>query len=80
MTKIDGLFAKRDDLAEAQSTGALSTARCKMINELIESEAKQDSFDKDIFTKLVETIRVYRRDHITIIFKDGTEIKADTNF
>lgn len=65
------------DLAEAQSTGALSTARCKIINELLESESQQDSFDKDTFTKLVETVRVYSRDHITIIFKDGTEIKAD---
>jgi DNA invertase Pin-like site-specific DNA recombinase len=80
MTEIDALFVKRDDLAEAQSTGALSTARCRIITELLESEAQKDSFDKDTFTKLVETVRVYSRDHITIIFKDGTELKADTNF
>lgn len=75
--QLDALFEKRDDLAEAQSTGALSTARRMMISELLESERTQTEFDKDVFSKLIETVRVYSRDDITFFFKDGTEVKAD---
>ena len=75
--KLDALFEKRDDLEEAQSHGALSAARRKMISELLENENAQAEFDKDVFIKLVEAIRVYSRDDITFIFKDGTEVKAD---
>lgn len=75
--QLDGLFEKRDDLAEAQSTGALSTARRKMISDLLESERAQTEFDKDVFSKLIEAVRIYSRDDITFIFKNGTEVKAD---
>jgi len=71
------LFEKRDDLAEAQSSGALSTARRKIISELLASEQVQDEFDKDAFSKLVEAVRVYSREEIIFIFKDGSEVKAD---
>ncbi len=75
--KLDALFEKRDDLSEAQSNGALSAARRKRIANLLGSETEQAEFDKDVFTKTVETVRVYGRDDITFIFKDGTEVKAD---
>ena len=35
-------------------------------------------FDKDIFARLVDTIRIKSRDHIVFILKDGTEVKAET--
>lgn len=76
--QLDALFDKRDDLAEAQSTGALSVARRKMISELLANEQKAEDFDKDAFAKLIEVVRVYSRDEIIFIFKDGTEVKADT--
>ena len=75
--QLDTLFEKRDDLAEAQSAGALSTARRKIISELLESEQARTEFDKDAFSKLIEAVRVYSRDEIIFIFKDGTEVKAD---
>jgi len=75
--QLDGLFEKRDDLAEAQSTGALSVARRKIITELLESEQARDEFDKDAFSKLIEVVRVYSREEIIFIFKDGSEVKAD---
>jgi len=78
MEPLDGLFARRDDLTEAQSAGALSMARHKIISNLLESEQRQEGFDKDIFGKLVEAVRVNGRDDITFIFKDGSEIKEDT--
>lgn len=71
------LFQKRDDLAETQSTGALSAARSKMIVEVLQGEQSQAEFDKDVFSKLVEVIQVYSRSDIIFIFKDGTEVKAD---
>jgi DNA invertase Pin-like site-specific DNA recombinase len=75
--KLDALFEKRDDLEEAQSAGALSMARRQIISGLLESEREQTEFDKDVFAKLIEAVRVYSRDDITFIFKDGTEVKAD---
>ena len=75
--QLDGLFAKRDDLAEAQNNGALSIARRKLISELLENEQARTEFDKDVFAKLIEVVRVYSRDEIIFIFKDGTEVKAD---
>jgi hypothetical protein len=77
MDALDALFAERDDLEEAQSTGALSVARRKMISDLLQSEQAQTEFDRDVFSKLIEIVRVYNRDDITFIFKDGTEVKAD---
>ncbi|HKL93839.1 MAG TPA: hypothetical protein VJZ69_00985, partial [Clostridia bacterium] len=77
MEALDALFAERDDLEEAQSTGALSVARRKMISDLLQSEQAQTEFDRDVFSKLIEVVRVYNRDDITFIFKDGTEVKAN---
>ncbi len=71
------IVAERDDLEEAQSTGALSVARRKMISDLLQSEQAQTEFDRDVFSKLIEVVRVYNRDDITFIFKDGTEVKVD---
>jgi t-SNARE complex subunit (syntaxin) len=75
--QLDALFEKRDDLEEAQSHGALSATRHKMISELLENEQAQTEFDRDVFQKLIEAVRVYGRDDITFIFKDGTEVKAN---
>jgi len=75
--RLDALFEKRDDLADAQSAGALSVARRKMIAELLATEQAQDEFDKDVFAKLIEAVRVYSRAEIIFIFKDGSEVKAD---
>ena len=75
---IPKALVKRDDLTEAQNTGALSVARRKMISELLANEQAQDEFDKDAFAKLIEVVRVYSRDEVIFIFKDGTEVKADT--
>lgn len=77
MDALDALFAERDDLEEAQSTGALSVARRKMISDLLQSEQTQTEFDRDVFSKLIEVVQVYNRDDITFIFRDGTEVKAD---
>lgn len=74
---LDALFEKRDDLADAQSTGALSIARRKMIAEILQGEQVQTEFDKDVFSKLIEAVQVYSRDEIIFTFRDGTEVKAD---
>jgi primase-polymerase (primpol)-like protein len=75
--QLDALFEKWDDLAEAQNTGALSMARHKIISELLEDERTRTEFDKDAFAKLIEVVRVYGRDDIRFIFKDGAEIRAE---
>jgi Zn-dependent M16 (insulinase) family peptidase len=49
-----------------------------MLTDFLKNEQKQTEFDKDVFTKLIEKIIVNSREDITFIFKDGTEVKADS--
>ncbi len=76
---LDALFEQRDELTEAQSTGALSAARRKIISELLEDERVRTEFDKDAFAKLIEVVRVFGRDDIRFIFKDGTEVRTSVS-
>ena len=48
-----------------------------MISDLLATEQTQTAFDRDIFAKLVEAIRIFGDDEIVFIFKDGTEVKAE---
>ncbi|NCA92527.1 hypothetical protein EOM82_04665 [bacterium] len=77
MKELDALFIERDELAELHNTGILSQARRKIIADILGSEKYQTEFDRDIFSNLVEGIRVYDRENIVFIFKDGAEVKAE---
>lgn len=77
MKELDELFIERDELAELHNTGILSQARRKIIAEILGSEKYQTEFDRDIFSNLVEGLRVYDRENIVFIFKDGAEVKAE---
>jgi hypothetical protein len=37
---------------------------------------EQAEFDKDIFTKLVDLVKIKSREDIIFILKDGTEVRA----
>ena len=55
---------------------------CKFRDALtLEEDGKlapeRTEFDKDAFSKMIEAVRVYSREEIIFIFKDGTEVKAD---
>ncbi|MDI9486726.1 MAG: hypothetical protein QM214_02265, partial [Bacillota bacterium] len=78
MEQLDELFKQRDELIAEQSDGALSKSQYKMLTDFLKNEQKQTEFDKDVFTKLIEKIIVNSREDITFIFKDGTEVKADS--
>jgi site-specific DNA recombinase len=78
MEQLDELFKKRDELIAEQSDGALSKSQYRMLTDFLKNEQKQTEFDKDVFTKLIEKIIVNSREDITFIFKDGTEVKADS--
>ena len=67
------------ELIDAQkSTATLSKAYQDIVAEFLRKARAQAEFDKDIFARLVDTIRIKSRDDITFILKDGTEVKADT--
>lgn len=78
MEQLDELFKQRDEFMAEQSDGALSKSQYKMLTDFLKNEQKQTEFDKDVFTKLIEKIIVNSREDITFIFKDGTEVKADS--
>ncbi|MCL2798042.1 MAG: hypothetical protein FWD58_08335, partial [Firmicutes bacterium] len=78
MAKLDGLFIERERIAEQKSTATLSKAYQEIIAEFLRKAQAAAEFDKDIFARLVDTIRIKSRDDITFILKDGTEVKADT--
>ena len=78
MAKLDALFAERELIAEQKSTATLSKAYQEIIAEFLRKAQAAAEFDKDIFARLVDTIRIKSRDDITFILKDGTEVKADT--
>jgi hypothetical protein len=49
-----------------------------MLKDFLKNEQKQTEFDKDVFTKLIEKIVVNSKKDITFVFKEGTEVKADS--
>ena len=55
----------------------LSRAYKDIVAEFLRKAQTQAEFDKDIFARLVDTIRIKNRDHIIFVLKDGTEVKAD---
>lgn len=79
MAKLDALFAERDLMAEQHSSATLSKAYQEIVAEFLSTAESQAEFDRDIFTQLVELIRVKSRDHIIFVLKDGSEVKADTD-
>ena len=56
-------------------SGSQSIAQAVIADILSKAEA-QAEFDRDIFTRLVDTIIVKSRDNIIFILKDGSEVKA----
>lgn len=78
MEQLDELFKQRDELIAEQSDGALSKSQYKMLKDFLKNEQKQTEFDKDVFTKLIEKVIVNSREDITFVFKEGTEVKADS--
>jgi hypothetical protein len=79
MDKLNALFAERELIAEQKSTATLSRAYQDIIAEFLKKATEQAEFDKDIFARLVDTVRIKNREDITFILKDGTEVKADTD-
>ena len=78
MEQLDEMFKQRDELIAEQSDGALSKSQYRMLTDFLKNEQKQTEFDKDVFTKLIEKIIVNSREDITFVFKEGTEVKADS--
>ena len=78
MARLDALFIEREQIAEQKSTATLSKAYQDIVAEFLRKARAQAEFDKDIFARLVDTIRIKSRDDITFILKDGTEVKAET--
>jgi len=78
MEQLDEMFKQRDELIAEQSDGALSKSQYRMLTDFLKNEQKQTEFDKDVFTKLIEKVIVNSKKDITFVFKEGTEVKADS--
>lgn len=79
MQELDALFDERDRLLGRQDAASLSKAYQEIVAEFLKDARTQSEFDKDVFTQLVDIVRVKSRDNIIFILKDGSEVKADTD-
>jgi len=77
MAKLDRLFIDRDVIISERSTATLSKAFQALIADILSKAGEQAEFDKDIFTKLVDLVKIKSRDNIIFILKDGTEVRAE---
>ena len=75
MTMLDKLFISRDDILTKRNQATLSKAYQAVIAEVIKKAGEHNEFDRDIFTKLVDTIVVKGRDNILFVLKDGREVR-----
>lgn len=55
---------------------ALSQAQSDLVETVLQDEKIADKFDKTIFTKLIDKVKVKNRYEIIFVFKNGVEIKA----
>ena len=78
MEKLNALFAEREAVAEARNTATLSKAFQAVVADFLSKAGAQAEFDRDIFARLVDTVRIKSHDKIIFILKDGTEVKATT--
>ena len=76
MEKLDALFAERDRIAEQRNTATLSKAFQAVVADFLSKAGAQAEFDRDIFARLVDTVRIKSRDNIIFVLKDGTQVKA----
>ena len=74
MDKLDKLFIERDSIMTQRSTATLSQAYQALIADILNKAGKQAEFDRDIFTKLVDLVKIKSREDIIFILKDGTEV------
>ena len=49
-----------------------------MVTDFLNETGAQTEFDRDVFTRLVDTVFIKKRDDIIFILKDGTEVAAVT--
>ncbi len=80
MTSLDLLFAERDLIAEQKNTTTLNIAFQAVVTDFLNEAGAQTEFDKDVFTRLVDTIFIKSREDIIFILKDGTEVVAVTSY
>ena len=76
MVKLDRLFIDRDFIMTQRSTATLSKAFQALIADILNKAEAQAEFDRDVFTQLVDKIRVNSRDNEIFILKDGTEVEV----
>ncbi len=75
--KYDKLKAEYDEVCSKISD---NNARCEQIGRFVSKLKEQDGaiseFNEDLWNSLVEKLIVKTKDDVTVVFKDGTKIKA----
>jgi hypothetical protein len=75
-TSSDKDWKNGDCIISQRSTATLSKAFQALIADILSKAGEQAEFDKDIFTKLVDLVKIKSREDIVFILKDGTEVRA----
>ena len=78
MNKLDGLFTEREAILEQRGAALLDKAVQELFTQFMSAAREQEAFDKEVFTRLVKSVKVFGKDNIVFEFRNGIEIKGDT--
>ena len=76
--RLDDLFAEYDSIIEQRGAAMLDKAVQELFAEFFSAASAQATFDKQVFTRLVKSVRILGKDNIVFELRDGTQIKGDT--
>jgi hypothetical protein len=74
--RMDALFSEGESLSCHIAAGALEKSQRDRLHQFLLAERQSTAFDKEIFIRLVDKVRIKSRSDITFIFKNGSEVKA----
>jgi len=78
MNKLDGLFTEREGILEQRGVALLDKAVQELFTQFMSAAREQEAFDKDVFARLVKSVKVFGKDNIVFELRNGIEIKGDT--
>jgi len=76
--RLEELFAEFDALMDERGAEQLDSAMQEMFEDFFSAAKEQAGFDKEVFTRLVKSVRIFAKDNIVFEFRNGTTIKGDT--
>ena len=77
-TRLEELFAEYDEILDQRGSARLDMAMQEMFAQFFAAATESTTFDKEIFTRLVKMVKLFSKENIVFVLRDGTEIKGIT--